>query len=162
MIKNKGLFFSIALSAVIVVSFIGWRYAQVDPSQARQVAPMFAEDKRIYVHDKLLKLELTETDLERQQGLSDRLSMQDDEGMVFSMGNVDIHSFWMYHMHFPIDMIWLKDGVVVEIAPRMLPPDVTAGIPMVHQPGVVSDTVLELTADGAERYGIHVGESIDI
>lgn len=96
-----------------------------------------------------------------QQGLSDRRSMHDDEGLLFVMPNVDIHTFWMYHMLFPIDMIWLRDGVVVEIAPNMLPPADTAGIPMTHTPAVLSDMVLEITAGGAKRYGLKVGDKLD-
>lgn len=136
--------------------------AVVGDSNSSIIAPTFSEEKRIMVNGKLLKLELAQTDAEVQQGLSDRLSMNADEGMLFYMSDVDIHAFWMHRMHFPLDMIWLRDGFVVEIAPNRLPPSETGGIPMTYTPKAEADMVLELTTGGVERYGLKIGEGIDI
>lgn len=135
---------------------VTWSFRYNDEEGSR-----FSVLRDVEIHGQLLKLETVDEPEEIQQGLSDRRSMQDDEGLLFVMPNVDIHTFWMYHMNFAIDMIWLRDGVVVEIAPNMPPPSETKGIPMTHTPKVDSDMVLELTASGAERYGIKVGDKLD-
>lgn len=138
------------------------RFTRVEPVSTTNSAPTFSEERRMTINGKLLKLELAQTTAEAQQGLSDRLSMNDDEGMLFYMGSVDIHAFWMNRMHFPLDMIWLKDGIVVEIAPNVPPPSETAGIPKTYVPSAKADMVLELTKGGVERYGLKVGDRIDI
>ncbi len=123
--------------------------------------PVFRLDRTITLHDKKLYLEFAETESAVKQGLSDRASMSDDQGMVFFLGRSDIHAFWMYHMHFPLDIVWLQDGVVTEIAENMRPPSETLGIPATHVPQAKANEVLELTAGGAERYKLKVGSSID-
>jgi hypothetical protein len=121
----------------------------------------FSVLKKVEIHGKELALETVDDAEGIQQGLSDRPSMSDDEGLLFVMPNVDIHTFWMYHMNFAIDMVWLRNGEVVEIAENMLEPSQTGGIPMTHTPRVLSDMVLELTAGGVERYGLEVGDKLD-
>lgn len=117
--------------------------------------------KKIQINGMELRYETVDDPEGIQQGLSGRPSMADDEGLLFVMPNVDIHSFWMYRMNFPIDMIWLRDGMIVEIAANMPPPSETGGIPKTHTPKALADMVLELTAGGAERYGLKVGDKVD-
>ncbi|MCE9586069.1 DUF192 domain-containing protein [Candidatus Uhrbacteria bacterium] len=121
----------------------------------------FSTLRRVVVHGQDLMVETVDDEAGIKQGLSDRRSMHNDEGLLFVMPNVDIHTFWMYHMLFPIDMVWLRDGVIVEIAPNMPPPSETAGIPKTYTPEALADMVLELTAGGAERYGMKVGDKLD-
>jgi uncharacterized membrane protein (UPF0127 family) len=108
-----------------------------------------------------LKYETVDDEAGIQQGLSDRVSMADDEGLLFKMPTEDIHAFWMYRMNFPIDMIWIRDGEIVEIAANMPPPSETGGIPKTHTPIETADMILELTAGGARRYGLRVGDKVD-
>lgn len=121
----------------------------------------FSVLKTVMVNGREMRLETVDDEEDIQQGLSDRRSMADDEGLLFVMPNVDIHPFWMYHMNFPIDMIWLRNGEVVEIAENMLEPAKTNGIPMTHTPRALSDMVLEVTAGGVDRYGIELGDKLD-
>lgn len=108
-----------------------------------------------------LKYETVDDEAGIQQGLSDRVSMEDDEGLLFKMPTEDIHPFWMYRMNFAIDMIWIRDGEIVEIARNMQPPSETGGIPKTHTPLETADMVLELTAGGARRYGLGLGDKVD-
>jgi len=135
---------------------VTWNYRYNENEGSR-----FSTLRTVDIHGQEMRVETVEDQEGIQQGLSDRRSMGDDEGMLFVMPNLDIHTFWMYHMLFPIDMIWLREGVVVEIAPHMLAPADTGGIPMTHTPSVLSDMVLELTAGGADRYQLKVGDKLD-
>ncbi len=116
--------------------------------------------REVDVKGQILRLETVSDNAGIQQGLSDRPRMADDQGLLFVMPNVDIHTFWMYHMNFALDMIWLRDGVIVEIARNMPPPSETAGIPKTYTPKALADEVLELTAGGVERYGLKVGDEL--
>ena len=117
--------------------------------------------KKIEINGMEMRYETVDDESGIQQGLSGRPSMADDEGLLFKMPSQDIHAFWMYRMNFPIDMIWIRDGVIVEIAANMPPPSETGGIPKVHTPVETADMVLELTAGGARRYGLRVGDKVD-
>lgn len=81
--------------------------------------------------------------------------------MLFLMPSRDIHAFWMNRMRFPLDMVWIDNGLVVEIATQMPPPVVTGGVPKTYFPKVPADMVLELNAGGVEFYGIKVGDKLD-
>lgn len=117
--------------------------------------------EKIEINGMELRYETVDDEAGIQQGLSDRVSMADDEGLLFKMPTEDIHAFWMYRMNFPIDMIWIRDGEIVEMARNMPPPSETGGIPKTHTPIETADMVLELTAGGARRYGLRVGDKVD-
>lgn len=113
------------------------------------------------LNGKEIELEIADEPSEVKQGLSDRLEMGDEEGMLFLLER-DQHPFWMNRMHFSLDMIWIDQGVVVDIARDVPPPSLTGGVPVTRDPGVDADMVLELTAGGAERYELKVGELVEI
>jgi len=74
---------------------------------------------------------------------------------VFVFTQPSIYPFWMKEMKFPLDLIWLRDGVVVDVV-ELSPPN-RLSYPATHTPTQTADMVLELTAGGAERYGISEG-----
>ncbi len=120
----------------------------------------FREDATIDLNGKEIALEIAQTDTARTRGLSGRSCMPDDVGMLFVFEELDIYPFWMIDMKFPLDMIWISRGVVVEIARDIPPPTRSDGIPVTHVPKVEADMVLELTAGGADRYGLLVGMAV--
>lgn len=113
---------------------------------------------RITLREKPLLLELALTDDERRQGLSGREQLSPDEGMLFVFGEAGIFPFWMKEMKFPLDIIWIRNGVVVDVA--SLPPPDGLAYPATHTPTEPADMVLELVAGGAERYGLSEGVSL--
>jgi hypothetical protein len=79
-----------------------------------------------------------------------------DHGMLFLLGP-GMHTFWMKDMRFPLDIIWIRDGVAVEIAANMPAPTSSIGLPAIHEPLVEADAVLEINAGQAKALGIEVG-----
>lgn len=127
--------------------------------------PSVQNDQRVFqtytINGKSLKVEIASDQDSIRQGLSDRVSMGQDEGMLFLMPSRDIYAFWMNRMQFPLDMVWIDNGLVVEIASQMPPPALTGGVPKTYFPKVSADMVLELNAGGVEFYGIKVGDKLD-
>lgn len=107
-----------------------------------------------------LQVETADTEAKRTQGLSDRLSMNENEGMLFKFDNPGIYMFWMKDMRFPLDFIWIRGDKVVQIDKNIDPPGKTYGIPAIITPHEKIDQVLEVNAGWADKYGIKEGDIV--
>ena len=63
-------------------------------------------------HYKLF-VDIALTDKQKQNGLSIKNSMNENEGMLFFLDDPRKASFWMKNMHFPIDIIWLDENLTI-------------------------------------------------
>lgn len=106
-----------------------------------------------------LQIELAETAEEQVRGLSGRDSITDEQAMLFVLSDQQQSGFWMKDMKFAIDLIWLKDSRVSEIAPNLAP---QPGIPdwelPVYFPQKFADSVLEVKAGWTKRYNLQIGD----
>lgn len=121
--------------------------------------PMSHEAYTATVNGQELMLEIADEPHEITQGLSDRASMPAGHGMLFVFEQADVYPFWMNRMHFPLDLIWMNDGVVVDMV--TLPPPKFGEVPRTHTPKSRADRVLELNAGEATGYGLRVGSPVD-
>ncbi|MSR84971.1 DUF192 domain-containing protein [Candidatus Uhrbacteria bacterium] len=117
-----------------------------------------APTKTISINNKPLTLEIVSDPADVKQGLSDRPSMPLGHGMLFLFAVPDRYTFWMPRMHFPLDILWIQDGVVVDMT--TLPTPKSLGIPASYKPKTAADHVLELKAGQAEAYGLSIGSNI--
>ena len=101
------------------------------------------------------KLEVSDTTASRQQGLSGRDALGSFDGMLFVFGARGLYPFWMKETKFPLDIIWLDGGVVVDVA--TLQPPSEEKFPATHVPTHMADKVLELEAGKADELGIKNG-----
>lgn len=65
--------------------------------------------QRLFAPEGAITVEVVDNPETRQQGLSGRESIGDDEGMLFVFDDVSEHCFWMKDMNFSLDMIWLNE-----------------------------------------------------
>jgi uncharacterized membrane protein (UPF0127 family) len=100
-----------------------------------------------------LRLEIADTDASRRQGLSGRKNLALNEGMLFVFDDSSIQPFWMKDMFFSLDIIWINQGKVVEVA-TLKAPSHGAAIPPTHVPTHKADRVLELNAGQASALGL--------
>src|SRR3989338_4766663 len=68
--------------------------------------------KKIVMNGQSVIVELAQTPEARKQGLSGRQNLCETCGMLFIFPENNRYTFWMKEMNFPLDIIWLKDGVV--------------------------------------------------
>jgi uncharacterized membrane protein (UPF0127 family) len=102
------------------------------------------------------RLEIADTDAIRQRGLSGHEPLSVEEGMLFVFPEAGIYPFWMKEMLFPIDILWLRDGRVVDIA-TLQPPTDGSLVPETHVPHAKANQVLEINAGRAKQLGIEEG-----
>lgn len=105
--------------------------------------------------------ELAETVFERSRGLSGRQSIGSGEGMLFLFDTAEPHTLWMKDMEFPIDILWIKNSIVVDIEESARPePGVPDASLARYAPDVASELVLELPAGFAKTHGILIGDKV--
>jgi hypothetical protein len=103
-----------------------------------------------------MRLEVADTDASRMHGLSGRESLEPNAGMLFVFGHRGIYPFWMKGMKFPLDIVWIDDGKVVDVE-TLEPPSPYLNIPPNHIPRGMADLVLEVNAGKAAELGLAKG-----
>jgi len=96
---------------------------------------------------------------EISQGLSDRDKLAGNQGMLFLFSDTDYRTFWMQGMRFNLDIIFIRDGAIVDIAKNMPAPSLLQ-IPAIYKSQSPADTVLEVNAGLADLYGWQVGDMV--
>ncbi len=105
-------------------------------------------------------VEIADTPISRTRGLGGHTPLAENQGMLFLFPQADRHQFWMKDMKFPLDIVWLQNGRVVDIAPRV-PVSTTADLP-VYTPRLPATSVLELKAGFTERHGVKIGDTASL
>ncbi|BAZ33717.1 hypothetical protein NIES4074_62310 (plasmid) [Cylindrospermum sp. NIES-4074] len=125
-----------------------------------QTRPQNLPVTHILTHgDHTFKLEVASTPEQLQKGLKFRASLNSDRGMLFNLGK-DYYNvpFWMFQVQFPLDIIFLKNGVVTTVV-KEAPPCTIRKTPCPIYRGRVANQVLELAPGSAN---IRVGEQLNI
>ena len=116
---------------------------------------------RLNVGGTVLQAEIAKDDAKRALGLGGRDRLARDAGMYFFLTN-DAPRIWMKGMRFPLDLVWINDGRVVDITARV--PDQPAGTPEsalpIYSPSRPANRVLEVNAGWAERHGVRTGDPV--
>ena len=107
-----------------------------------------------------VQVEVANTPGRMSQGLSGRASLAKGRGMIFPYARADRHGFWMYDMHFDIDIVWIRDGRIVDVTSRA-PHDPPGELP-VYRPGVPADLVLEVPAGTVDELGWKIGDRVTV
>jgi len=72
------------------------------------------------------------------------------------------YAFWMKEMLFPIDILWIRDGVIEDMTVDVLVPSPDGGELIRYFPIVPVDTVLEVPAGFAARHGLRTGMAVTV
>jgi len=137
---------------VFVVAFVGlklWQYHWPE-------ADIVVDGERLHV-------EVARTDYHKQKGLGGRSSMGDVDGMIFLFDLPGQHGIVMRDMEFPIDIVWVDHGAIVDIAPSVpVEPGVPEGQLRRYIPRIKANVVLELPAGWAEAHELEIGDRVEI
>ena len=105
-----------------------------------------------------IKVELALTEVKQTQGLSGRLSLKEDEGMLFVFERPGNYPFWMKDMNFPIDIIWLNDDMRVVYIKKNARPEF---FPENYGPTENAKYVLEIVSGFADKNNLRVGDRVE-
>jgi len=105
------------------------------------------------------KVEVADSEMEREYGLMCRRSLAPDRGMLFDFKTVQKPeaAFWMRNTLIPLDIVYIRaDGTVLSIARNALPLDETP-IPS----GGPVRAVLEIAGGRSAQLGLLPGDRVD-
>ncbi len=114
------------------------------------------------VGSRQIVVELAMTNAAREQGLSDREFLSSDHGMLFLFDRPEPQIFWMHRMKFPLDIIFLREGVVVDVHADVPPPTSESLTPAIVRSKTDADQVLEINAGKAAEWGIVEGTRVEV
>ena len=144
--------FYIAISVVILVTAVILRVEQWQEGKLKEGL--------VKINNTTIKVEVAETPLAREKGLSGREKLDQNKGMLFIFPQKDYYSFWMKEMKFPIDIIWISDNRVVDIAYDL--PLQASEFLKTYQPKEPVNFVLEVNAGFSKKYNIKIGDRVEI
>jgi len=123
------------------------------------------EDKSVRIGEIEIVVGVADNEMERRRGLSGIGQLADNQGLLFVFeGEETQPPFWMKDMKIAIDIVWIKNGEVVQIDGDVTPP--VPGTPEQDLKLYFSDQpveyVLEVAGGFCERAGIAVGDKVEI
>ena len=107
-----------------------------------------------------IALELAITPQEQALGLAQRDTLPWGHGMLFLYESPEFHRFWMKDMRFDIDILWIREGRIVEISHNVRHRVGTTGDQV--SPRELADQVLELPAGYASAQGLRPGHRVEV
>src|SRR3989338_10801011 len=113
--------------------------------------------RTISIGGTVIYVDVADTEVLREQGLSGRSDLPSGKGMLFVFESDGLWGIWMKDMQFPIDIVWAgADGKVITVADNVAPET----YPKVFSPSAPARYVLELPAGFAAAHGIVEGSQI--
>ena len=123
-----------------------------------QVLPITAQ---AIIKEQVINLEVAQTPQQQAMGLMFREALPDDRGMFFPFEEARIARFWMNNVPVALDMIFLQEGKVVEIATAP-PCDTEPQDCPLYGPDTIVDGVIELREGRAKELNLATGDTIEI
>ena len=103
-------------------------------------------------------VEVADTPEKQQRGLGYRDSLAWDTGMYFPYPRAVMPSFWMKGMRFSIDIVWIRDGRIVDVHDSV--PFEPGGNGPTVRPSEAADAVLEVPAGYSRASGWRIGDRV--
>jgi uncharacterized membrane protein (UPF0127 family) len=115
----------------------------------------------IMLGEESLEVYVAKTLKDTYKGLGGREDLDGKDGMLFLFDFSSKHGIVMRDMLFPIDIVWLDGGRVVDIAPAV---PIEFGVPEYaltsYRPRSDANMVLELPAGWSVQNDLHIGDAL--
>ena len=120
----------------------------------------------IILDDKILEVQIADSDSLRVRGLMFQDTLPYNEGMLFVFDESGIRPMWMLNMQFNLDVIWFDENSnIVAIETDVPPCKTTVEVVACRENGVTGDNakyVLEVTAGFVDKFNITENSKLEI
>jgi uncharacterized membrane protein (UPF0127 family) len=155
--KKYTKYFLVAL--IILIALYGYRCVLQKVCGNSHIDAVVRKEVTITLPRGTVVAEVADTKHSRELGLSGRIGIADDKGMLFVFDQSGKYGFWMKDMNFAIDIIWItSDGIVVHIEKNIAPDS----YPKTFINDVDALYVLELHSGSTEKYDLFLGAKVRI
>lgn len=114
----------------------------------------------IKINQQEIKVEIASTLKQQYRGLSGRKSICADCGMLFNFSDSGVRAFVMRDMKFPLDIIFIENGIIRNIAANLEP---EGNNPMrIYESDGPANQVLEVNGGYCQKYNIRPGDRIQL
>lgn len=149
---NKNKIFTIVI-AVIVLSMVFFNFNKTNKM------PKNVDHAKVLIGNFVVEAEFVATPESRERGLSGRVKLEENEGMLFVFDKPDLYRFWMKDMNFPIDIIWISENMeIVDITENAQP----KSFPKTFFPKKPARFVLEVNAGWKEKHEVKIGAGVKV
>ena len=114
----------------------------------------------IIIKNITLNVDIAITDLQKQNGLSVKNTLEEDEGMLFIFEKPKKTGFWMNGMKFPIDIIWLNSNLSIIHIEEELQPCLNILNCPVYKPDKNALYVLETVSGFTNKYNVKENDNV--
>jgi uncharacterized membrane protein (UPF0127 family) len=151
----SGRFWLISILSLVVALLLGYELVlsrgQTNDLVNRQA--LMGGDAKVMV-------EIADEADEMSKGLGYRDVLDEDTGMLFIYPDTHTPRFWMKGMRFPLDFIWIRDGVVVDILENVdYPKSEDEELPF-YSPSESVNWVLEVNSGWIQKHNVSVGDAV--
>ncbi|MEZ4281853.1 MAG: DUF192 domain-containing protein [Myxococcota bacterium] len=112
----------------------------------------------VEIRGKSIAVEIADGPAEQARGLGERDALAWGTGMYFPYERPGFYAFWMKGMRFSIDIVFLRDGRIVDLHPQV--PFEAGGNGPTIRPRELADAVLEVPAGYAAANGWQRGDRV--
>jgi hypothetical protein len=124
----------------------------------KNVAEAPEKASSLFINGKEIRIEYANTEEKRIRGLSGKISIPEDFGLLFTFPKEGVYGFWMKDMNFPIDIIWIGKDLRVKDITKNISPET---FPNTFKPKVPILYVLEVNAGFSDQYKISEGMNVN-
>lgn len=119
--------------------------------------------QKIIIGSKTIYVSVADTPAKRAKGLSGIDALGNENGMIFVFSPPSKPNFWMKDTRIALDMIWIKDGKVIDITKNVQPEPGVADQDLKLYPAPSDvDYVLEVNGGYSDQNNIKVSDSVDV
>ena len=151
--KRLKIFLATAFLAFLLVFFV--------TSQMRERELTITPEVSVSMGSARVGVAIADSPDEREKGLGGVSTLGDNEGMLFIFESAAVRNFWMKGMKIPIDIIWIKDDMVVGFEKNVMHPDSDNEKLLHYQPKTFVNYVLEVNSGFVAEKGIKIGDKVE-
>ncbi len=153
-VMNKAIMVLLVVVAAFVLILL---FAGKKGTKITSVVDTADNQAIVSLNGKRLAVNVADTPLEREKGLSGTHFINSENGMFFIFENAEEHGFWMKDMEFSIDILWINEANQIVDMEENVSPDT---YPTVFTPDTPAKYVLEVMAGWASKNNVKVGDTV--
>lgn len=161
MIKGPLIFGLIVFVMIATISLTRYISKITSISIPKEQEEASSTGPTVTINNQSFKVDIADSLITRNKGLSGRDKLDDDRGMYFIFDMSMKYGFWMKGMKFPIDIIWIYDDKIIGFSENAEPEPGKSifGLKVYYPPSKVN-RALEVNAGTVSKYGIKAGDGV--